>query len=77
MREQDNLNSEPVRAVTEPTLDSDGYGLFLRVELSGSRRRARRVAINGKRRNPGLGGGCPAHAGIDLVQAARRCCCPV
>ena len=56
MREQDKLNAEQVRTVSEPGRYFDGNGLSLRVEPSGSKHWVQRVSVNGKRRNLGLGG---------------------
>ena len=56
MRQQSRLSAAKVRTISEPGQFSDGNGLTLRVEPSGSKRWYQRVTIHGKRRNIGLGG---------------------
>ena len=56
MRQQARLSAAKVRTISEPGQFSDGNGLTLRVEPSGSKRWYQRVTIHGKRRNIGLGG---------------------
>ena len=56
MRQQSRLSAAKVRTLTEPGQFSDGNGLTLRVEPSGSKHWYQRVTIHGKRRNIGLGG---------------------
>ena len=56
MRQQARLSAAKVKTISEPGQFSDGNGLTLRVEPSGSKRWYQRVTIHGKRRNIGLGG---------------------
>ncbi len=56
MRQQPRLSAAKVGTISEPGQSSDGNGLTLRVEPSGSKRWYQRVTIHGKRRNIGLGG---------------------
>ncbi len=56
MRQQSRLSAAKVRSISEPGQFSDGNGLTLRVEPSGSKHWYQRVTIHGKRRNIGLGG---------------------
>ncbi|MCY4365927.1 MAG: integrase arm-type DNA-binding domain-containing protein [Chloroflexi bacterium] len=49
------LSAAQVRTVSEPGQYSDGNGLTLRVERSGSKHWVQRVTIKGKRHNIGLG----------------------
>ena len=56
MRQQARLNAAQVRSLSVPGQYSDGNGLTLRVEASGSKHWVQRVTIHGKRRNLGLGG---------------------
>ena len=56
MRQQSRLSAARVKTISEPGQFSDGNGLTLRVEPSGSKHWFQRVTIHGKRRNIGLGG---------------------
>ncbi len=56
MRQQTRLSAAKVRTISGPGQFSDGNGLTLRVEPSGSKHWYQRVTIHGKRRNIGLGG---------------------
>ena len=56
MRQQSRLSAAKVRTISEPGQFSDGNGLTLQVDPSGSKRWHQRVTIHGKRRNIGLGG---------------------
>lgn len=69
MRQQARLSAAKVRTISEPGQFSDGNGLTLRVEPSGSKRWYQRVTIHGKRRNIGLGG-YPAVTLADARQMA-------
>ncbi len=55
-RKQQVLSAALVRTVSAPGLYSDGNGLNLKVETSGSKRWVQRVTIGGIRHNLGLGG---------------------
>ncbi len=50
------LTALKVRALSEPSVHSDGNGLTLRVDKSGTKRWVQRVTIGGRQRNIGLGG---------------------
>ena len=54
-RKQNALSAAMVRTVTTPGTYSDGNGLTLRVEPSGTKHWVQRVTVHGKRRNIGLG----------------------
>ena len=56
MRQHSRLTAAKVRTLSEPGQYTDGIGLTLRVETSGSKHWVQRVTIQGKRRNIGLGG---------------------
>ncbi len=68
MRQQARLNAAKVRNLAEPGQYSDGIGLTLRVETSGSRHWVQRVTIHGKRRNLGLG----SYPAVSLATALER-----
>ena len=61
------LSAVFVQSVKEPGTYSDGAGLTLRVEKSGSKRWVQRVTIDGKRRNLGLGG----YPTVSLAEARK------
>ena len=56
MRQLQRLSAAKVRTLSEPGQYSDGNGLTLRVEPTGSKRWVQRVTLHGKRHNIGLGG---------------------
>ena len=66
-RKRDVLSAAFVRAVKETGTYSDGNGLNLRVDESGAKRLFRRVTVNGKRRNLGLG----RYPSVSLAEARR------
>ena len=55
-RSQQPLSAAFVRNVSKPGMYSDGNGLYLRAESSGTKQWVLRVSINGKRSMMGLGG---------------------
>ena len=55
-RGQQPLSAAFVRTVSKPGMYSDGNGLYLRAESSGTKQWVLRVSINGKRSMMGLGG---------------------
>lgn len=55
MPQLQRLSATKIRAISEPGQYSDGNGLALRVEQSGSKHWVQRVTIKGKRHNIGLG----------------------
>ena len=61
------LSAVFIQSVKEPGAYSDGAGLTLRVEKSGSKRWVQRVTIDGKRRNLGLGG----YPTVSLAEARK------
>ena len=56
MRQIQRLSAAKVRTLSESGQYSDGNGLTLRVEPTGSKRWVQRVTLHGKRHNIGLGG---------------------
>ena len=56
MRQLQRLSAAKVRTLSEPGQYSDGNGLTLRVEPTGSKRWVQRVTLHGRRHNIGLGG---------------------
>ena len=55
MRQHSRLTAAKVNPLSQPGQYSDGIGLTLRVEVSGSKHWVQRVTIHGKRHNIGLG----------------------
>ncbi len=55
-RNHQTLSAAMVRTVSKPGMYSDGNGLNLRVELSGTKQWVQRVTVAGKRTMLGLGG---------------------
>ena len=55
MRQHSRLTAAKVKTLSQPGQYSDGIGLTLRVEASGSKHWIQRVTIHGKRHNIGLG----------------------
>ena len=55
-RKAQALSAAKVRTLTTPGMCSDGQGLYLRVEPSGSKQWILRVTIAGRRRHIGIGG---------------------
>ncbi len=53
---QQSLSAAFVRTVSKPGMYSDGHGLYLRAEQSGTKQWVLRVTIDGKRSMMGLGG---------------------
>ena len=68
MRRRQRLTVAKVEILSEPGQYSDGYGLALRVEPSGSRHWVQRVTLHGKRRNIGLG----SFPAVSLTDARER-----
>lgn len=66
-RKRDALSAILVRTVKEVGTYSDGNGLNLRVEKSGSKHWIQRVTIHGKRRNLGLG----SYPSVSLADARK------
>ena len=64
------LTASQVKSLTAPGTYSDGHGLTLKVEPSGTKRWFQRLTIDGKQRNIGLGG-YPAVSLADAREAAR------
>ena len=54
-RKQNGLSAAVVRTITIPGTYSDGNGLTMRVEPSGTKHWVQRVTVGGRRRNIGLG----------------------
>ena len=66
-RKRNSLSAVFVQSVQKAGTYSDGGGLNLRVEASGTKYRFQRVTIDGKRRNLGLGG----YPTVSLAEARK------
>ena len=64
-RKTQALSAAKTRTLTTPGMYSDGNGLYLRVEPSGSKHWVQRVTIAGKRRHIGLG----SYPAVSLAEA--------
>ena len=71
-RKQQGLSAAFVRTVSKPGMYSDGNGLYLRAEQSGTKQWVLRVTINGKRSMLGLGGYPTVSLGDARVMAAEN-----
>ncbi len=63
-----NLTDARVRSLSEPGRYGDGGGLYLNIAPGGSKSWVQRIAIEGRRRDLGLGG----YPAVSLRQARRR-----